>query len=48
MPEANQLPVIRDLPDALEGVMGFADWAKRRSDAGIGKGSSKGVGAIRH
>ena len=34
MPEANQLPVIRDLPDALEGVMGFADWAKRRSDIG--------------
>ena len=32
MPEPNQLPVIRELPDALEGVANFADWAKRRSD----------------
>ena len=32
MPEPNQLPVIRELPDALEGVASFADWAKRRSD----------------
>ena len=32
MPEPDQLPVIRELPDALEGVASFADWAKRRSD----------------
>ena len=28
----DKLPVIRELPDPLEGVKGFADWAKRRSD----------------
>ena len=34
MPEPDQLPVIRELPDALEGVNSFADWQKRRSDIG--------------
>ncbi|MBE6331829.1 MAG: hypothetical protein E7070_05950 [Bacteroidales bacterium] len=34
MPPADQLPVIRELPDALEGVNSFADWARRRSDIG--------------
>ena len=32
MPTPEQLPVIRELPDALEGVTSFADWARRRSD----------------
>ena len=32
MPEPDQLPVIHELPDALEGVNSFADWQKRRSD----------------
>ena len=32
LPEPDQLPVIRELPDALEGVTSFADWQKRRSD----------------
>ena len=32
MPEPDLLPVIRELPDALEGVTSFADWQKRRSD----------------
>lgn len=30
--EPQSLPVIRELPDALEGVTSFADWSKRRSD----------------
>ena len=34
MPAPNQLPVIRELPDALEGVTSFADWSRRRSDIG--------------
>ncbi|MDE5570528.1 MAG: hypothetical protein K2I86_00485, partial [Prevotella sp.] len=34
MPQPDQLPVVRELPDALEGVTNFADWAKRRSDIG--------------
>lgn len=34
MPAPDQLPVVRELPDALEGVASFADWAKRRSDIG--------------
>ena len=34
MPAPEKLPVIRELPDALEGVASFADWAKRRSDIG--------------
>ena len=34
MPEPEKLPVIRELPDALEGVASFADWAKHRSDIG--------------
>ena len=34
MPEPDQLPVIHELPDALEGVANFSDWAKRRSDIG--------------
>ena len=32
MPTPDQLPVIRELPDALEGVASFDDWSKRRSD----------------
>ena len=32
MQEPNQLPIIQELPDALENVTSFADWAKRRSD----------------
>ena len=32
MPPADQLPVIRELPDALEGVKKFKDWSKRRSN----------------
>ena len=32
MPAPDKLPVIRELPNALEGVKGFADWSKRRSD----------------
>lgn len=32
MPEASQLPVIKDLPDPLTGVNGFSDWARRRSE----------------
>ena len=32
MPEASQLPVIKDLPDPLKGVNGFCDWARRRSE----------------
>ena len=34
LPAPEQLPVIRELPDALEGVSSFADWSKRRSDIG--------------
>ena len=34
MPDADQLPVIHELPNALEGVSSFNDWAKRRSDIG--------------
>ena len=34
MPAPQKLPVIRELPDALEGVASFADWAKRRNDIG--------------
>ena len=32
LPAPDKLPVIRELPDPLEGVKGYADWAKRRSD----------------
>ena len=32
MPAANELPVIKDLPDPLKGVNGFSDWARRRSE----------------
>ena len=32
MPEPDQLPVIRELPDALEDVNSFADWEERRSN----------------
>ena len=32
MPAPDKLPVIRELPDALQGVGNFADWVKRRSD----------------
>ena len=31
LPPANQLPVIRELPDPLEGVTTFADWERRRN-----------------
>ena len=34
MPAPDQLPVIRELPDALEGVSTFADWVKRRNNIG--------------
>ena len=34
MPAPDKLPVIRELPDALEGVGNFADWVKRRNDIG--------------
>ena len=34
MSAPEQLPVIRELPDALEGVSSFADWSRRRSDIG--------------
>ena len=32
LPPASQLPVIRELPDPLEGVSGFKDWERRRND----------------
>ena len=32
MPTIDKLPVIRELPNALEGVKSFADWSHRRSD----------------
>ena len=32
LPAPDQLPVIRELPDPLEGVKSFADWSKRRND----------------
>ncbi len=32
MPAANELPVIKDLPDPLKGVNGFSDWARKRSE----------------
>jgi hypothetical protein len=32
LPAPDKLPVIRELPDPLEGVKSYADWAKRRSD----------------
>ena len=32
LPHPDQLPVIRELPDPLEGVKSFADWSKRRND----------------
>ena len=31
---ANELPVIRELPDALQGVTTFKDWAARRHAVG--------------
>ena len=34
MAEPDQLPVIRELPNALEGVKKFSQWTKRRSDIG--------------
>ena len=34
MPAPDQLPVIRELPDAVEGVSTFADWVKRRNNIG--------------
>ncbi len=32
MRPATQLPVLRQLPDALQGVKGFTDWKRRRSE----------------
>ena len=32
MPAANELPVIKDLPDPLKGVNGFSDWVRKRSE----------------
>jgi len=32
MPAPEKLPIIRELPDPLQGVKSFADWSKRRSD----------------
>ena len=32
--EASELPVIKGLPDALEGVSGFGDWERRRNVIG--------------
>ena len=53
MAAPNELPVVRDLPDALEGVSGFADWKKRRSDIahmiqhyGIGTKPAVGDGQV--
>jgi oligosaccharide reducing-end xylanase len=34
MAKPDKLPIIHELPDPLEGVSSFADWAKRRSDIG--------------
>ena len=34
MPGVEKLPVVRDLPNALEGVRSFKDWSKRRSAIG--------------
>ena len=34
MPAPDKLPVIHELPDALEGVGNFVDWAKRRNNIG--------------
>ncbi len=34
MPAPDQLPVIRELPDALEGISEFSDWARRRNHIG--------------
>ncbi len=32
MPAPEKLPIIRELPDPLQGVKSFQDWSKRRSD----------------
>lgn len=34
MPEPDKLPIIRELPDALEGVKDFGDWERRRNVIG--------------
>ena len=34
MPTADKLPVIKDLPDPLEGVTQYADWTRRRNEIG--------------
>lgn len=34
MPDYDQLPVVHELPDALEGVNDFSDWARRRNYIG--------------
>ena len=34
MPTVDKLPVIKDLPDPLEGVTQYADWSRRRNEIG--------------
>ena len=34
MPAVDKLPVIKDLPDPLEGVTNYADWSRRRNEIG--------------
>ena len=34
MPPAAELPVVRELPDPLQGVASFADWERRRNEIG--------------
>ena len=34
MPDPDKLPIIRELPDALEGVKDFGDWERRRNVIG--------------
>ena len=34
MPTVDKLPIIKDLPDPLEGVARYEDWARRRSEIG--------------
>ena len=53
LPAPDQLPIIRELPDPLEGVNDFTDWSKRRSDIshmiqhyGIGKKPAMEAGQV--
>ena len=54
LPAADQLPEIRELPDALEGVGGFGDWERRRNviaaqiqHYGIGKKPTVGAEQVK-